>query len=188
MKRLFFTFIMAVMAVSIMAEGHLKFKGVEIDGKINTMVSALQKQNFKIASQTDEIAALTGMFNGQDSYVYVYTTPISHTVYQVVVMFTSSGSEWSQIWNLYTTYKERLQKKYGEPYLQIEENRCSYCQDDPRYALKTDKAEYRTMYNGDGGGVGVGIIHLPILGEQVCLHYLDFENRELNESEVLEEL
>ena len=188
MKKLFIFLAAAVIAASAMAEGHMKFKGVEIDGKVRTFVAALEKQNLKTVTVTEETAILTGMFNGQDSYIYVYATPTSHTVYQVVVVFTVSGIEWSQIWNFYTTYKERLRKKYGEPYNQIEENRCSYSQDDPLFALRQDQAEYKTMFNGEGGSVGVGIIHIPVLGDQVCLHYLDAQNNDLNENEILKDL
>ena len=44
MKRLFILIVAAMMTVSMMAEGHMKFKGVEIDGTRTQFVSQLSKK------------------------------------------------------------------------------------------------------------------------------------------------
>ena len=41
MKRLFFIFAAVVMTVSMMAEGHIKFKGVEINGTKEQIIAQL---------------------------------------------------------------------------------------------------------------------------------------------------
>ena len=167
----------------------MKFKGVEIDGKLPAFVSLMKQEKFTIIQQTPDVAVMNGVFNGRDAYLYIYTTSTSHNVYYVAVVFEDSGKDWSNIWTLYSTYKDRLQTKYGLPTNQIEENRCSYSQDDPLFAIEHDQAEYKTVYEGQGGSVVVSIINLRYpLGVQVSLGYIDAQNFAQNEAEVLEDL
>ena len=188
MKKLFLFLTAVLMTVGVMAEGHMKFKGVEINGKLQPFVAALVKQNFKQMQIDKETAVLVGTFNGQETMVCVYTTPSSYTVYQVGVIFTTDLEEWSKIWNLYTTYKTRLETKYGAPTEVVEENHY-YTKDDPLWAVKRDKAEYKTKYETENGNVGVSINKFPYpLDVQVCLFYVDKQNYELNEQEALEDL
>ena len=189
MKKLLFLFAAILMTANVMAEGHMKFKGIEIDGTLPAFVSAMKQQKFNLIQQDADVAVMRGVFNGRKAYLYIYTTASSHKVYSAVVMFEESGDEWSTIWNLYSTYKDRLQTKYGFPTNQIEENRCSYSQDDPLFSIKQDKAEYKTIYEGDGGNVFVAIVNLSYpLGVQVSIGYLDAKNFALNEAEVIEDL
>ena len=189
MKRLFILIVAAMMTVSVMAEGHMKFKGIEMDGQLGPFVAALQQQKFSVEEQSDDVAMLSGIFNGQEAYVYAYASARSHTVYQVAVVFVHSGKEWSTIWNSYTTYQERLEKKYGEPTDYIEENRCSFSQNDPLFSLRTDQAEYWTLYKADYGSILLSIKNLSFpFDVHVCITYVDAANWGLNENEVLEDL
>lgn len=189
MKRFFILLVASFVMLNVMAEGHMKFKGIEIDGKLNSFVTALQQQKFSVVEQSDDAAVLSGVFNGQDAIVYAYASAKSHIVCQVVVVFIHSGNQWSTIWNDYTTYKERLQLKYGEPTESIEENRCSYSQDDPLFAIRMDQAEYWTFYKADYGHVMLSLKKLQYpLDVHVCITYIDDENWVLNEHEVLEDL
>ena len=189
MKKIFILCVAAMMAVNMMAEGHLKFKGVEIDGQLGPFVAALQQQKYTVIEQSADMAILAGTFNGQDALVGVYTSAGSRMVYQVLVIFSTQLEEWSKIWASYTTYKERLQKKYGEPITCIEENRCSYSQDDPLFAIEQDQAEYKTLFKAEHGTVGLAIVKLPYpMNVQVTMIYVDEKNAALNESEVLEDL
>ena len=188
-KKLFFLFVAVVMAASVMAEGHMKFKGIELDGSLPAFVSAMRQQKFTLTQQDADVAIMQGVFNGRKSHIYIYTTTSSHKVYYVAVVFDDSGEEWSSIWNLYSTYKDRLQTKYGFYTKQVEENRCSYSQDDPLYSIRHDQAEYKTVYEGEGGNVMVAIINMSYpIGVQVSLGYLDSQNYALNEAEVIEDL
>ena len=189
MKKIFILCLLAMMSLSTWAEGHLKFKGVEIDGQLRPFVAALQQQKYTVIEQSADLAILAGTFNGQDAIIGVYTSVASRTVYQVAVMFSTQLEEWSHIWASYTTCKERLQKKYGEPITCVEENRCSYSQDDPLFAIEQDQAEYKTLFKAEHGTVGLAIVKLPSpMNVQVTMIYVDEKNMALNESEVLEDL
>ncbi len=189
MKKLFLLLVASFVMLNVMAEGHMKFKGVEIDGQLPVVVKQLEKQGFITTSAYKEYTILSGTFNGQDARVYVYESAKSRTVYQVVVVFAHSGAQWSTIWNDYIAYKERLQLKYGKPVESIEANRCSYSRDDPMFALRMDQAEYETMYKTDNGNIRLSIKKLPYpMDVHVCIAYIDGENWVLNEHEVLEDL
>lgn len=70
MKKLFILTLSAMMAVGMMAEDHLMFNGVEIDGQLSLFVEALQQQNWTVTKQNTNEAVLSGIFNGQDAKLY----------------------------------------------------------------------------------------------------------------------
>ena len=98
MKKLLLTICSSLFCVLSYAQTeHLTFKGLPIDGSKQEFVKELQSQGYVYVD--DDI--LSGTFIGRDSYVFIYGTPITNTVWRVVALFESPYDNWSSIKRAY---------------------------------------------------------------------------------------
>ncbi|WP_277089036.1 hypothetical protein [Alistipes sp.] len=83
MKKLLLTVcFLSFCALSYAQTEHLMFKGLPIDGSKQEFVKELQRQGYVYVDDDK----LSGTFIGRDSYVFIYDTPITNTVWQVGVI------------------------------------------------------------------------------------------------------
>lgn len=101
MKKLLLTICSSLFCVLSYAQTeHLTFKGLPIDGSKQEFVKELQSQGYNVPKMGDD-DILSGTFIGQDSYVFIYDTPITNTVWKVGVLFKSTYDNWSTIKRVY---------------------------------------------------------------------------------------
>lgn len=94
MKRLFIFLAAAMMAVGVMAEEHLKFKGVEMNGTPQEFVNQLIEKGMK-SEQKDEAAyALSGSFAGYNNCLIFVGAKVPN-VDKVVVIIPSEMNSWT---------------------------------------------------------------------------------------------
>ena len=180
----------ALIAVTTLAnaQGHMTFKGVEINGKAADVVKQLENKGFEKVSQENGVSLLTGTFTGQQVIVGVISTPISKTVSRIAVMYPTGGDSWTIVSNQYEGLKERLTNKYGEPDEVIEKFETPYSPTSfPLQAFQLEKATYRTRFKSENGGVTLSILHYKT-ETVVCLLYWDKENEAKMAAEVEDEL
>ena len=188
MKKLFLLIAAALMTVSVMAEGHMKFKGVEITGKLPDIVKQLTDKGYTKVSQDKDYVAMYGSFTGQNVVLGVYATPISKTVSRIAVLYPEGGDSWTILSNQYEGLKERLTNKYGEPSEVLEKFEYPYSPTShPLLAFELEKATYRTRFLTENGGVTLSIIHYQMT-TAVCLLYWDKENEDKMTAEMEDEL
>ena len=98
-----------------MADGHLKFKGLEIDGSLTNFKNALIAQCYTLVETEENAIALKGKFAGyNDCAILVAATPVEKIVYSVVVMLPEQDS-WYSLKSRYKEFKQSLTDKYGYP-------------------------------------------------------------------------
>ena len=188
MKKLFLLFAAALMTVSVMAEGHMKFKGIEITGKLPDIVKQLTDKGYTKVSQDKDYVAMYGSFTGQNVVLAVYATPISKTVSRIAVIYPEGGDSWTILSNQYEGLKERLTNKYGEPSEVLEKFESPYSPTSlPLMAFELEKATYKTRFRTENGGVTLSIIHYQTT-TAVCLVYWDKENEDKMTAELEDEL
>ena len=112
MKRLFYILATAIMAVSAMAEGHMKFKDVEIDGTYDAFLSALTKHGCMTIQNAEGASVSRGNFAGVEMTIIPQTTSQTKKVYGVVAS-TDTQKEWGSINAQYSELKSLLTKRYG---------------------------------------------------------------------------
>ena len=113
MKSLFILMAAAVMAVSMMAEGHLKFKGVEITGNQSQFVAQLVKRVCETGFNGYNVEVIQADFAGVDMFVNPLTTSQSKTVYAVVAS-TRKIDDSASLKAQYHSLKQLMDEKYGE--------------------------------------------------------------------------
>ncbi len=111
MKKLILTLAAIVLAVSAFAQDqHLKFKGIPIDGPLNSFVSSLKSQGFISLWIQDGIASLSGTFAGypQSNVIVVSTNDV---VWKVIVTLPEQDT-WASVKQRYEEFKVSFETKY----------------------------------------------------------------------------
>lgn len=120
MRRLFFVFAACMMAVTMMAEGHMKFKGVEIDGTPQEFIQKLKAKGFTYVGKEGGSDMMLGDFAGFKECV-VGIVSSNNKVAKVAVIIPDESNSWKMLYGKYSSLKEMLTTKYGEPSVDKEE-------------------------------------------------------------------
>ena len=157
MKKLVLGFVVLWMSLAVMGQGHLKFKGVEIDGQLMEFVEKLKGEGFVFLSEEDGIALMEGDFAGyRDCQVAVMTVDETGLVNAVGVVFPHC-KEWSVIERNYDGLKKMLTKKYGEPKRVIEEFQCNFIPDNRLkfIYLTSDQCTWASLFETEKGDIEI---------------------------------
>lgn len=186
MKKLFLIFSVLLTTVTCMADGHLMFKGNEIDGNISSFCQKLINQGYRKVYTTDEGDAcmLKGSFAGfDDCQIAVLSTQDNHIVWKVVVYLPEQTS-WYSLKSRFNDFKTSLTDKYGTP-----RNDYHYFTD-PYYegdgyelqALSKEKCTYYVTYEVTGGIVALDMQSAGYGKGEILIKYEDAANLLLQQS------
>lgn len=121
MKRISATLMLLFVAICIMAQEHLSFKGIPIEGSMTTFCQKLKAKGFTSIGRDNNLTLFSGDFTGRKATVGVTATDDGKNVFAVVVLFDPSG-EWNTLVNTYDYYKDLYTRKYGQPTISKENN------------------------------------------------------------------
>lgn len=121
MKKILFTLIVFLAAANMVAQEHLTFKGIPIEGSLREFSQKLKAKGFTLVGKENNIAMFSGEFTGRDVNIGVTATSDEKKVFSLVVFFDPSG-EWKSLVNDYSYYKDLYTRKYGEPAFSKEYN------------------------------------------------------------------
>ena len=165
--------------ISIMAQEHLSFKGIPIEGSMTEFCQKLKNKGFTSIGQENNITLFTGDFTGREATVGVTATDDGKNVFAVVVLFDPSG-EWNTLVNTYDYYKNLYTRKYGKPTISREKNPAL---SDSNTALMAEVHQGTVVY-GSAWEVTGGDIQLSIEKSSgvyegmVMIRYRDSQNVE----------
>lgn len=109
-------------ALSSIAQEHLSFMGIPIEGSMKSFCEQLADKGFENIGNEGSVAMFTGVFTGREAYVGVDSDDTGNNVYSVAVAFEPSH-EWRVLVDTYNYYKDLYTRKYGEPKSTIEQNK-----------------------------------------------------------------
>ena len=116
MKKIIITLVCLVVMGSIMAQEHLTFKGVPINGTLKQYTAAMVKAGFKSEGTTkDGVSLLSGDFAGYKGCVIGVSTLSSCDVVNRIAVLFPDRDTWSSLLGDYEHLKEMLTEKYGTP-------------------------------------------------------------------------
>lgn len=124
MRRLISLFAFMIITLTSYAQTnseHLTFKGIPIEGSMNTFCQKLKAKGFTSIGRENNLALFTGNFTGQDATIGVKATDDGKNVFAITVIFDSSG-EWNTLIDTYNYYKDLYTRKYGKPTISKEKN------------------------------------------------------------------
>ena len=104
MKKIILTLTLVLAAINLLAQEHLSFKGIPIEGSMTDFCQKLKAKGFTSIGSENNITLFSGDFTGRDATVGVTATDDGENVFAVVVIFDSSD-EWNTLVNTYDYYK-----------------------------------------------------------------------------------
>jgi len=165
------------MYCTIDAQEHLKFKGIEINGNVNTFGKLLEKDGFKLISSKGNRLDYSGDFASYaNCEIIILGSNKTSTIWKVVVFFPDK-STWSETKSLYKELKEQFSFKYGigesfeffkDPYKEGDGYELQ--------AISLDKGNYSTFWKVQHGSLMVSISS----SGQVYISYEDQVNSDLD--------
>lgn len=176
MKKLLISLFVILYTTIGQAQEHLTFKGVPIDGTLDTYVANMKKAGFTFIGEDDGIAMLRGDFAGyRNCTIGVVTLKSIDIVNRISVLF-DSHQDWNNIYVNYSSLKEMLTTKYSK-YADCVEKFEGYSQ--PRddngkmHELTMDRCKFYTIWKTDKGNIELEIIKGNLGGGMVRLSYWD---------------
>lgn len=179
MKKILITLTVLFAVIDIMAQEHLSFKGIPIEGSMTEFCQKLKSKGFTSISRENNITLFSGDFTGRQATVGVTATGDGKNVFAVVVLFDPSG-EWNTLVNTYDYYKDLYTRKYGKPTISKENNPAHL---DSNTALMAEVHQGTVVY-GSAWEVTGGDIQLSIEKSSgvyegmVMIRYRDSQNIE----------
>lgn len=165
--------------ISLMAQEHLSFKGIPIEGSMTAFCQKLKAKGFTSIGSENNLTLFTGDFTGRNATVGVTATDDGKDVFAVVVLFDPSD-EWNALVNTYDYYKDLYTRKYGKPSISKEKNPAL---SDSNTALMAEVHQGTVVY-GSAWEVTGGDIQLSIEKSSgvykgmVMIRYRDSQNVE----------
>lgn len=170
---------------------HLIFKGLSIDGSKQEFVKELKRQGYVNVPEMGNDDILSGTFIGQDSYVFVGSTPITNIMWKVGVLFKTTYDTWSLIKETYDGLVDVYTQKYGNPVLEQKDFKAPWKEGDGHelIALKSDMCAYKTMFAYAKNGTIIGYIAISMTTAcQILIQYEDSINTDLLTKEKAQEI
>ena len=189
MKKIFLTFTLIFAAISLMAQEHLSFKGIPIEGTMTEFCQKLKAKGLTSIGRENDIALFSGDFTGREATIGVISTDDGKNVFAVVVLFDPSG-EWNTLANTYNYYKDLYTRKYGKPTFSKENNPA---RSDSNIALMAEVHEgtvvWGNAWNVTGGEIELSIEKSSGIYEgMVRIRYRDSQNTEAKIQKDLDEI
>ena len=163
---------------NIMAQEHLSFKGIPIEGSMTAFCQKLKAKGFTSIGQDNSITLFSGDFTGRQATVGVVATDDGKSVHSIVVIFEES-SEWNTLVNTYDYYKGLYTRKYGNPSACREHNPSHTDSNiSLMYELGQGTVTYASVWNATGGTIELSIEKAGHSNGIVIIRYRDSQNIE----------
>ena len=191
MKKLLVTLACLVIMGGIMAQEHLTFKGVPINGTLKQYTAAMVKAGFKSEGTTsDGIAILSGDFAGYKGCIIgVSTLSTCDVVNRIAVLFPEKDT-WAALVYDYEHLKSMLTTKYGEPEYNREEF-TTYTGDNnglKMHALNDDQVVWFTGWTTELGDIELSIVGGSYGEGHARLMYYDKANSDAVRQSAIDDL
>ena len=97
-----------------MAQEHIRFMGIPVDGKRDAMIEKLKEIGFTKQTQQNDVATeLFGDYMNRKGWLRIWNSNVTKTVYLIEVVFPKGNFE--SVYNEYCEMKNILFSLYGKP-------------------------------------------------------------------------
>lgn len=170
-----------------MAQEHLSFKGIPIEGSMTAFCQKLKAKGFKQIPDTD-VTMFTGDFTGRQATVAVGATDDGKSVHTVAVI-TGESDDWNTLVSTYDYYKSLYISKYGEPSACKEYNPSRRDSNiSLMYELGQGTVTYASNWIVTGGIIELSISKFGYLEGAIIIRYIDAQNMETKIQKDLEDI
>ena len=176
MKKIFSTIFAILLAICSFAQEHLTFKGVPIDGTLNSYVAKMKAKGFSYLGSSSGVAMLKGDFAAHKSCTILVATMQNKDLVSRIAVIFPEHDQWQYLFGDYSELKELLTIKYGEPTDCVEEFQ-GYSQpktdSDKIFKVQYDECKYGSIFTTQKGEIQLSIDHDGVSSCFVKLLYID---------------
>ena len=193
MKRSLISFIILFASFACIAQEHLSFKGIPLEGSMKDFCKQLVDKGFESLGSDNNTTLFVGDFTGRNATVGVIADDEGENVYSVVVLFDASG-EWKALTNTYNYYKDLYTRKYGKPTTVVENHpELKYSTNPSNTGLMAEvhqgRVTWGSLWKVTGGEIEITIEKAAGIYEgAVVIRYRDAQNEEAKIQKHLEEI
>ncbi len=189
MRKIIFTLTILFAAIQVMAQEHLAFKGIPIEGSMTEFCQKLKAKKFVAMGRDKNVAWFSGDFTGRKATVSVAATDDGESVFGVVASFDPS-EEWNTLVSTYDYYKDLYSRKYGKPTFSKENNPShSDSNTSLMYRLWQGEVVYTSAWQVTGGDIELSIEKTSGVAEgMVVIRYRDSQNIEAKIQDDLDDI
>lgn len=189
MKKLIIMLLLAVCTNCMAQSNHMKFKGIPIEGTLNSFVQKLKDKGYTYIGQEDGTAILKGEFaTTKGCTIGVVRFSDRDQVRLVAVIFPDEET-WNGITNRYYFLKEMLTEKYGQPDCVEKFTDREPLSDYLRFhALLKDECEYLSEFSCENGRIQLTMKNTDYNAAAVFLRYIDNENADETRKKMMDDL
>lgn len=189
MKKIIIIFALFFAAINLMAQEHLSFKGIPIEGSMTEFCQKLKAKGFKPIGSDSNPSLFTGNFTGREVVVGVAATNNGKDVFAVIVTLGIS-EEWNTLVNTYNYHKDLYTRKYGKPAISEEKNPA---RSNSNTALMAEVHQGRVVYSSvwevPGGDIKLSIEKTSGIYEGgVVIRYRNSQNVEAKIQKDIEDI
>lgn len=182
MKKLLGLILLCALSLNVHSQESLTFKGIPIDGDLNTFVEKLKEIGFTQLYLGDNSAMIEGDFTGKQCKVMINASESTNLVYSVGVIIEEANN-WNTLNRVYNEYKKLLSTKYGEgksrEYFTYPFDKNSEGME--MTALHSDRCTYATFFELPQGRIVLAIMDL--LNGAVTINYTNKTNEQVANTE-----
>lgn len=183
MRRLLITLILSLAVINIIAQEHLSFMGIPLDGSVTEFCKKLKAKGF---TKIGHKAIFSGYFTSRHATVYVIN---DGKIVNGVVVAIDESSEWNTLVSTYDLYKDLYTQKYGEPFI-CQEYNPSRGESNIllMHELGKGSVTYESCWQVTGGLIVLSISKLSHPNGTVIIKYMDVQNMETTLQKNLEDI
>ena len=115
MKQIVLSLLLAVSMVCSAQTNHMKFKGIPMEGTLNSFVQKLKEKGFTYLGQQDGMALLKGEFAATKGCTVGVARFSDRDQVNLVAVIFPEEETWNSITRSYYNLKDMLTEKYGNP-------------------------------------------------------------------------
>ena len=179
MKKLFITaLLLLIVAVCPAQTTHMKFKGIPMEGTLNSFVQKLKDKGFTYLGQQDGMALLKGEFAATKGCTVGVARFSDRDQVNLVAVIFPEEETWNGITKSYYGLKDMLTEKYREPsddFLKF-------------HALLRDECNFISEFACEGGKIQLTMKKQDYNSAAVILRYIDKANADETRRKVMDDL
>ena len=189
MRKLFISLLLAVSMVCMSQTTHMKFKGIPMEGTLNSFVQKLKDKGFTYLGQQDGMAVLKGEFAATKGCTVGVARFSDRDQVNLVAVIFPEKETWSSITKSYFNLKDMLTEKYGTPE-SIEEFSGREPSSDflKFHALVKDECNFISEFTCEGGKIQLTMKKQNYNTAAVILRYIDNANANETRKKVMDDL
>jgi hypothetical protein len=179
-----------VLPIPTVPKKHLEFVGVPIDGTLSKFTKKMKHKRFTILGTENGTTYLKGDFAGfKNCIVFVNTLRNKDLVTSVGVCFPEY-SNWDSVYENYSTIKDMLTTKYGQPTQVVEGFQGPFADgnNDRIQEVWMDRCKYSTTFKTEFGTIELFIAEYDLWHSCVMLKYIDKVNNIVVQDAAMEDL